>query len=163
MRKIIPLFFIAAAVLVGCHSPSRVHTQTAGSTVAARPSFRPMLITTLGTNISSDGTWRIGVLETSLDLTHLTAQTDGMGFRSSGSSTVSPQGWRAQAGWFVFIESESRVWAYDGDRKLLLQTETVSGNSSTGATYSTRYPCPVPNEVFARLLEPAQRAIRTNE
>jgi hypothetical protein len=163
MRNIILIVFVAATLLVGCHSPSLVHTQRAAPTVAAPPPFRPMLITTLGTNTSSNGTWRIGVSETSLDFTHLIAASDGRGFTMSGSSTVSPQGWRAQAGWFVFIESESRVWAYDGNRKLTLQAETVSGNNSTGATYSSRYPCAVPVEVFSRLSEPAQKAIKPHE
>ena len=45
---------------------------------------------------------------------HLSRLTD------SGSATTSPHGWTAQAGWFAFIENESRVWAYDGDRALYL-------------------------------------------
>jgi len=60
---------------------------------------------------------------------------------------------------FVFIESESRVWAYDGDRLLILNTETSNGTNSTGAIYSSRFPCAVPGEVISRLSEPAKRAI----
>src|SRR5436190_6630952 len=127
MRNIIPVVFVAATALVGCHSSSRVHTQTAAPNVAAPPSFRPMLMTTLGTNTSSDGTWRIGVSEGSVDLSHSTGHDDGKGFTTSGWSTVSPQEWKAQTGWFVFVESGSRVWVYDGDRKLLLDTKTSSG------------------------------------
>ena len=136
-----------------------VDSPTAASTVATPLPFCPMFITTLGTSTSSDGTWRVGVSESSVDLSHSIAYGDGKGLKMSGWSTISPQGWKAQAGWFVFIESESRVWAYDGDRNLMLQTETSSGNNSTGATYSSRFPCAVPAEVFSRLSEPARRAI----
>jgi hypothetical protein len=160
MRNVIPIFLFVATALTGCHSPSLVQTKPAAPTVATLPPFRPMLITTLGTNISSDGSWRIGVSENSLDFTRLRAHIDGQGF---SSITVSPQEWAAQAGWFVFVENESRVWAYDGDRKLLLQTETVSGNKSTGSTYSSGYPCAVPAEVFARISAPTQRVIERHE
>lgn len=159
MRYIIPILFVAVTVLVGCHSPSVVHTQTPAPTVAAPPPFHPMLITTLGTNTSSDGRWRIGVSEASMDFTHTPAAHGG------GWTTVSLDslhGWRIQAGWFVFTESESRVWAYDGDR--LLPLCTVTPDSSNGTTYfSPRFPCVVPTEVFSRLSEPAQKAIQTHE
>ena len=163
MRNIIPILFVAATVLVGCHSPSRVHTHTAAPTVAAALPFRPMFVTTPGTHTSSDGSWRIGVSESSLDLSRSIAHSDGKGFTSSGWSTISPQGWKAQAGWFVFVESESSVWAYDGDRKLLLQTETSSGNHSTAATYSRGFPCAVPAEVLARISESARKTIKLHE
>ena len=162
MRNIIPIVFVVGIVLVGCHSPSRVPTPTAALTVAAPQPFRPLLITTFGTNTSSDGAWRIGVLESSLEFSHSHAAR-GEGWTTSGWSTTSPQGWTAHAGWFVFIESESRVWAYDGDRKLLLQTETSSGNHSTETTYSSGFPCAVPAEVLSRMSEPARRAIKTHE
>jgi hypothetical protein len=135
MRYIIPIIFVAATLLVGCHSPSQIHTQA-----AAPPPFHPMLITTLGTKTSPDGIWRIGVSESSLDLS-----------RSA-----------AHAGWFVYIESEFRVWAYDGDRSLILQTETPSGPNSGGTTYSGRFPCAVPAEVFSRLPEQKQKEIQTH-
>ncbi len=150
--------FIAATMLVGCHSPVLNHPQT-----ATPPPFRPMLIATLGTHTSSDGTWRVGVSEGSVDLSHSIARSDGKGFTMSGWTTISPQGWKSQAGWFVYIESESRVWAYDGDRKLLLQTETSLGNHSSGATYSSRFPCAVPAEVLSRLSEPARRDLKSGE
>src|SRR6185369_8666233 len=148
-------------VLVGCHSPSPVHTQSRAATEAAPPPFRPMLITTFGTHTSPDGSWRIGVSEGSVDLSHSIAHSEGKGLVMSGWSTISPQGWKAQAGWLVFVERESRVWAYDGDRKLLLQTKTSSENHSTATTYSSGFPCAVPVEVFSRLSEPAKRAIQT--
>jgi len=160
MRYNIPIIIVATTVLVGCHSLSRVHSQPAAATVAARPPTRPMLITTPGTHPTADGAWRVEVSESLLAISRSnTARGEGW----TGWSTVSPAAWRAQAGWFVFVENESRVWAYDGDRKLLLQTETFSGNHSTGTTYSSAFPCAVPAEVFSRLSEPAQKAIQTNK
>jgi len=159
MRNIIPILFVGMTALVGCHSSSRVPRPTAAPTMAAPPLFRPMLITTFGTNTSSDGAWRIGVLESSLEFSRSLAAR-GDGWTSSGWSTTSPQAWRAQPGWFVFIESESRVWAYDGDRDLLLQAHTSSGNNSSGATYSSSFPCAVPAEVLTRISEPARKAIK---
>jgi len=123
--------------------------------------FRPMLITTLGTNTSSDGTWRIGVSERALDLARsAAAQGEGgvSGWTTTGFGTASP--WTAHAGWFVFIESESRVWAYDGDRLLIPETYTSSGSNSSSAIYEHGFPCAVPVEVFSRLSEPARKAIR---
>jgi len=37
MHKIIPIIFVAAMVLVGCHSPSMLRTKTAAPTVATSP------------------------------------------------------------------------------------------------------------------------------
>jgi hypothetical protein len=118
-----------------------------------------MLVTTFGTHTSSDGRWRIGVSDSSVDLSHSFAHNDEQGGSVSGWSTISPQGWKPQAGWYVFVESESRVWAYDGDRKLLLDSELFSGNQSTGAIYENNFPCAVPAEVLARISEPARKAI----
>jgi hypothetical protein len=160
MRYIIPIFFVAATLLVGCHSPSQIHTQA-----AAPPPFHPMLITTLGTKTSPDGIWRIGVSESSLDLSRSAAYNDGKGMMMSGWTTTgfgTTSPWTAHAGWFVYIESEFRVWAYDGDRSLILQTETPSGPNSGGTTYSGRFPCAVPAEVFSRLPEQKQKEIQTH-
>jgi hypothetical protein len=165
MRNILPILFLAVTVLVGCHSASMVHTQTAAPTVAARPPFRPMLITTLGTNTTPDGTWRIAVSEASLDLSRShAAHGEGWttsGWTTTGFGTASP--WTAHAGWFVFIESEFRVWAYDGDRRLILKTYTSSGVNSSSTIYDSGFPCVVPTEVFSRLSEPAQKAIEKHE
>jgi hypothetical protein len=123
-------------------------------------------MTTLGTHATPDGTWRITVSAHSLDLSRSTAHSDGKGttisgWTTTGFGTASP--WTAHAGWFVFIESESRAWAYDGDRLLILDTETSNGNNSSGATYCGRFPCAVPTEVFSRLSEPARKAIQAHE
>lgn len=164
MRNTIPILFVAATVLAGCHSPSQVHTQKAAPTVAALPPFHPMLITVFGTHSSPDGTWRIRVSETSLELSRSAAYSDGKGLTISGWDTDSPQGWTAHAGWLVFAESKSRVWAYDGNRSLMLLVYTSLGTNSSATFYiSPRLPCAVPMEVFSRLSEPAQNEIQKDE
>ena len=93
----------------------------------------------------------ISEAEGSLHLSRLTG---------SGSVTTSPRGWTAQAGWFAFIENESRLWAYDGDHALYLLTATPE---SSGISGPRRFPCAVPPPIFSRLSEPAQRAIEPHE
>jgi hypothetical protein len=154
MRNIIPILFVAATVLAGCHSPSMVHTQT-----AAPAPFHPMFITTRGTNTSPDGIWRVGVSAAgdSLDLSpHQSLK--GEGWTDSVWITDSPQGWKANAGWFVFIETESRVWAYDGDSHLSLLAVTPTWGTWYGPS---RFPCAVPTEVLSRLSELAPKAIHS--
>jgi hypothetical protein len=133
----------------------KVDIQTATPTVTALPPFHPMLITTFGTH--PDGSWKIRVSEDSIDF-------------GGASFTPDSHGWRAQAGWFVFIESESRVWAYDGDRQLHLDTETSYGNNSHGTAiycgvfratnFDSNFPCAVPSEVISHLPEQKQKQIQ---
>jgi len=169
MRTSTALIFIAAAVLVGCHSPSKVGPQSAASAAATRPTFRPMLITTPGTNTTLDGVWRVSVSKTSLELSR-SMSGQGEGWTSSGWDTTSwhnedrPEWWTAHAGWFVFLESESRAWAYSGDRRLILLAYTrLSGTNASASIYESRFPCAVPTEVYARLSEPARKAIETHD
>lgn len=143
----------------------KLNLPAAAPTVAAPPPFRPMLVTTLGTNASSDGTWRIGVSEHSLDLSR-SVSAQGEGWRNSGWSTTgfgvaSP--WTAHPGWFVFLENESRVWAFDGDRLLILEAYTSSGRNTSSTIYENRFPCALPAEVFSRLPERKQKEIQTHE
>ncbi len=158
MRYIIPILFVAVTFLVGCHSSHVTSTQT-----AAPLPFRPMFLTTLGTNTTQDGSWQVAVSETSLEL----SRTRGGGWAwamTIPSPTKQAVGWTTHAGWFVFAESESRLWAYDGDRLLVLHTSAGSGNNSHEATYFiSRFPCPVPTEVYSRLSEPAQKASQLHE
>ena len=140
----------------------RVRVLTPANGMAVRAAFHPMLISTFGTNTSSDGTWRIAVSETSLDL----ARLGGFGGAapsptSNWTSTISPGEWKARAGWFVFIESKSNVWAYDGGGRLVLNVETMNGNSNTGgAIYENGYPRAVPDEVLSRLPEPLTQPLQ---
>ncbi|MHC1767398.1 MAG: hypothetical protein AB9869_24490 [Verrucomicrobiia bacterium] len=61
---------------------------------------------------------------------------------------MSPVEWRTEAGAFVFVEDDERLWVYDGQRNLLLF-------AYTGETFSTygpqRFPCTVPKEVTERI------------
>jgi len=152
MRTIIPILFVAVTALTGCHSPSPAHTQT-----APPASFHPMLITMRGTTTSPDGFWRVTVSPAgdSLDLSHHQL-LKGENWTNSVWTTDSPEGWKTHAGWFVFIESESRVWAYDGDRSLSLLALTPSSGSWHRPS---RFPCAVPAEVSSRLSESARQAI----
>lgn len=162
MRNTIPILFIAATLLVGCYSSSPMHNQTAAPT-ATLPPFHPVLITVFGTHPTPDGSWKIGVSEDSIDFAR--PASGGMSF------TPDSHGWRAQAGWFVFIESESRVWAYDGNRQLYLDTETSNGNNSYGGIYygvfratnfNSNFSCAVPSEVISHLPEQRQKEIQTH-
>ncbi len=158
MHYSILILFIVATSLVGCHSPTVISTQT-----AAPLSFRSMFVTTLGTNTTLDGSWRVAVSETSLDLSHM--RGGGWTTTAIPAPTKQAVGWTpTHAGWLVFAESESRVWAYDGDRLLVLHTYESSGNNSHEATYfDSRFPSPVPSEVYSRLSEPAQKASQLHE
>lgn len=113
-----------------------------------------MLITSLGTgtNTLSDGTWQLSVSETSLSLSCV----------GSGSILGVP-GWTAHSGWLVFIQSDSKVWAYDGAHLLWLSTVTRSGNGAVWTNYvSARFPCAVPAEVISHLPEEKQKEIQTH-
>jgi len=118
-----------------------------------------MLITVLGTRTSSDGAWRIGVSETKLEMSRYES-ANGVGWSRTGWTTDSPDGWKAQPGWFVFIESDERVWAYDCDRLLLLLNSIGDHGPVSGPT---RFSVAVPHEVHSRLSEAAQRAIEPSE
>jgi hypothetical protein len=149
----------------------KVDLQTEGPTAAARPPFHPMLITTFGTNW--DGAWKIRVSEDSIELGDISFSPDS-------------HGWRAQAGWFVFIESDwltlgvegaragvSRAWAYDGDRLLRLHSVTSNGSNSLdgalyygvfrGTNFDSNFPCVVPSEVILHLPEQKQKQIQPHE
>jgi len=165
VRKIIPIALAVATMVAGCQSPPIVHTRTTAAPAAPPPPFRPALITMLGTNTTPDGTWRIGVSEHSLDLSRSAAahgqDWTSSGWTTTGFGTASP--WTAHAGWFAFIETESRVWAYDGDRLLILLAYSASGRNSSSTIYDRRFPCAVPAAVFSRLSEPAQKEIQAHE
>jgi hypothetical protein len=168
MRKIIPLVPVAAALLVGCHSPSAVHTQTAAPTKVA--SFHPMLITNFCTQTSLDGTWRIGVSETNVAVSRFIGLTgEGWPARSNKDTDTLSIPWTSRTGWLVFAESDNRVWYYDGDQLLYLFTFSETWNkeswhyvgSSSGPFYGDPG-TPVPAEVFRRLSEEARKTIQNH-
>jgi hypothetical protein len=81
------------------------------------------------------------------------------GWSASVWSIITPDGWKPHPGWFVFIESESRAWAYDGDLLLMPVIETPNKK----ATYSGQFPYAVPTEVFSRLSEATQKDVKKRE
>ena len=165
MRYKIPTLFAAATLLVGCHTPKPVQTQA-----AAPPPFQPMLITNFSNQTTLDGTWQIDVSETNVAVSRFSGLT-GEGFpgrsKDDPGSVGSP--WKAHSGWLVFVENINRVWAYNGDRLLLLWTcsdaewNKQSWMSGGWANYVGHYPCAVPADVFSRLSEPAQKAISSHD
>src|ERR1039458_9690785 len=150
MRLVNLIVLIAATMLSGCiHSPPMAHTPTPAPAHAFTPPLQPhqMLMTTRGTTTSPDGVWQLVVSEAdgSLQLSRL-----------GGSSMKLGGGWKAQPGWFAFIENEARVWTYNGDRALKLMIATPGQASVSGPPF----PCAVPPPVFLRLSEPAKRALK---
>lgn len=159
MRKIIPILIVTAIALVGCHSPSTVHTKATAPAVAALPPFQPMFITMFCTQTLPDQSWKIGVSEDSIDFAH--PASGGLSF------TPDSHGWRAQAGWFVFVESKSRVWAYDGDRRLYLDAEASSGGAMyygifRATNFDSNFPCAVPADVISHLPEQKKQELQTH-
>jgi hypothetical protein len=150
MRNIVLIFFIAVTV----------HSQTAAPTAPAKPAFHSTLIDTLGsTPFPTYGRWQIGITPPGhyIDLSYHELPEDG--WSTPAWSIIAPDGWKVHPGWFVFIENETRAWAYDGDRLLILDIETPSKK----ATYTRRFPCAVPPEVFSRLSEAAQKDVKKLE
>lgn len=161
MRKFIPIVLVTATLLVGCHSPSAPHTQTVTPTVAAA-AFHPIFVTAFGTTTaSSDGTWRVVVSATG-DAVDLSYRESESPFQvcstiSVPGPTADSPSWRGHAGWFVYVESKSRVWVYDGDGYVCLNVETAGH----GSFYPTPqgFPCAVPAEVYSRLPASVQKKI----
>ncbi len=159
---------VAAAVLVGCHSPSVVHTQTVAPPAAAMSAPEPMLITNFCTQTSPNGAWRIEVSKTSVAVSHFPGAELGSGIfpnRIVGNDGTLSIMWTAHPGWLAFIENNSRVWCYDGDRLLWLFTFKIpwrqSWNYGAGPFYGDQA-TPVPAEVFTRLSEQARKMIQNH-
>lgn len=167
MRYILPILFVAATLLAGCHSPSMLSTQTAAP---APLQFHPLLISSFCSQSSPDGTWRIGVSETNVAVSRFPGLTGpGWPARSKeGEETISIP-WTAHAGWLVFAEDDCRVWYYDGDQLLWLFTFSEIWNkeswTSVGSGVGPFYGdpgAPVPAEVFTRLSEKARKMVQNH-
>jgi hypothetical protein len=76
-------------------------------------------------------------------------------------SEVRPLEWRAHDGWFVYIENAGggRVWAFDGERSLLL----FCYDKAMGLYSAETAPFPVPEPVLARLPEEVKQTIKPAE
>jgi len=77
--------------------------------------------------------------------------------RKDGIGTgISPSAWRPHKGWFVFIENDSRLWAYDGVDSLLL----AEVSPDKGALYDlSSLAIMPPSEVLKRLPESFRRQV----
>ena len=167
MRNAVLILFASVVIFAGCQSQPLVRPQSSTVVTAKPPPFQPILITTLGTNNSSDGFWRIGVSDTTLDLSRWQAvKHSNWGYAGWSTTSLNTDGgWRCHPGWIVYTESPSRVWAYDGERKVyLLEYKFVEqGSKSTIYDSHVKFPCAVPGEVFSRLSETARKDIQSQE
>jgi len=139
------------------HPPAATDPPAADAAPSSLPSSQtsPLLVTTFGTHATADGAWRILVSDHSLEFSH-SGFSSGKGTMTSGWVTTRPQGWTTRPGWFVYVENGSRAWAYDGDRQLLLDSETAEGDTFGGTLYcQPDFPCSVPEAVVSRLPPPA--------
>jgi len=77
--------------------------------------------------------------------------------RKGGIDTaISPPAWRPRKGWFVFIESDYRLWAFDGTEILFLVQITEEG----GTLYDLRsLPTVPPSAILHRLPEALRERI----
>ena len=118
------------------------------------------LMTTFGEISRSDSPWtvRVSAADRTFQISyHYAPDTNSSGSISVGSSSD----WRAKSGWFVFIESNERIWAYDGGSSLFLQVAKPAKLGPKCTCYGPRsFPCSVPAEVLARLTPEAQKAIK---
>jgi len=115
------LFFSLIALLsAGCAHQKQQPSMPPRSPVAERGTLRtgagPAVVTnqltTFG-NHSIAGIWQVQV-----------SSDDRTVEVGSYGTSDKPSAWRAQDGWFVLVENDRRVWAYDGDRDLLLFEST---------------------------------------
>ncbi len=119
-------------------------------------------ITTFGGVSSSNCPWVVSVSAKNQAF-HISYRYSGTNY-SASLSADSPADWKAKTGWFVFIESDERIWAYDGGSSLDLLATKIGKLGPTLTSYgSSSFPCPVPAEVFARLTPEAQKAIKKGD
>ena len=165
MRTVIRVM-LAVLVLAGC---SRKAPPPAASSVAS-----PELITAFGPHQAADGLLNIVVSETDgklevqhrqhfdkLPVTHPIVGQIASWRNASIMTTVSKPSWKAHTGWFVFVENQSRVWAYDGVGDLWLLVTDAQGNSAGYGPGSL--PNPVPDPVWSRLSAAVKNQIERHE
>ena len=120
-------------------------------------------ITTFGEISSSDCPWTVRVSDTN-QIFHISYRYDTATNSSGSISVASPSDWKAKPGWFVFIENNERIWAYDGGSSLFLQVAKPAKLGPTCTSYGPySFPCPVPDEVLARLSPETRQAIKNDK
>jgi len=146
MRHHISVLMVAAATLLGCaHRP---HVAAPSS-----PDTTGRLTTAFGEFSPAGSAWTVRVSDSDRQM-KISRNTQ------FGSTAVSPSKWKAETGWFAFVENDERVWAYDGHGYLYLLTLTKDGTGSYGPR---AFPCPIPHEVYTRLSASAQKDIESHE
>ena len=79
--------------------------------------------------------------------------------KSTARTEVSPAGWTAQDGWFVWMQ-DNQVWAYDGQENLHLVTRTFDGVKSVISHHGPRqFPIEIPAIVTTSLKEPYRSTV----
>ena len=111
----------------------------------------PLLMTEFGEFKSEQSPWSIRVSAQDRTL-HISRQPDagGIGIR------VSPEKWRAQNGWFAFIEDQTHAWAYDGDGKLELMEVTPEKSTVYETETINRR---VPEAIISRITQATREKI----
>ena len=132
-------------------------------TIQAQTNSASRFITTFGGISSSDSPWEVQV--SAADKTFHISYRYAPDTNSSASVSVdSSSDWKARTGWFVFIENNERVWAYDGGSSLFLQSAKTAKLGPTCTSYGPRsFPCPVPDVVLSRLSPEARKAIKSDK
>jgi hypothetical protein len=101
----------------------------------------------LGGYSDSNSPWSVTVSEN---------KPPSFGYKRAVSTAVSPQGWLPHKGWFVCIEDDSHLWAYDGQDQLLLLEIIKAGSILRGFDASKDFnslPKAPPDDVLKRLPE----------
>src|SRR5437867_11465034 len=130
MRYYIPVLVIFVLVLTGCVQPRR----TTSSPIAVT---NREFMTEFGEFTPPNTHWVVRVAPADRKV-HVLRQT------GAATTDLSPSQWRAQIGWFAYIDTDDRVWAYNGDRDLYIVEATDNGARCFDIT---TYPRSVPQEV----------------
>jgi len=138
------------------------------SSSTTTPTTTNWFISQFGQYQSQDGVWQVSVpgagqpfvLARGEYWDHVrTVAADGSTLATwTGAVTngYTTDGWKAQPGWFVYIENQSRAWCYDGSNYLWLLQMKSNGSGAYGPR---SFPCPVPPQVIARLSDSARNAL----
>ncbi len=132
--RILPTLFLLAVITTGCRK-TVIHTSSSSSTGP------DTLIS--GTVINSAGSWSASTSKgsTELDLSvsgtsinwTITTRTKVGSFGSSSGSSGSGMSLSSPTDpWFVFVESPSRLWMFDGKDELSYRFQNNGGGSGGG-------------------------------
>ncbi len=80
----------------------------------------------------------------------------GYNHKGGIETAVSPSAWRPRKGWFVFVENDSRLWAFDGVDELLLTEVSADGGVLYDLESLSIMP---PLQVMERLPEPIRKDV----